>query len=441
VTSPLLRVKLRFSLLAFFYSFAAGLPMGLIVLFLQGRGIDLLGVGVLLAVQSAVVVLLELPTGALADVWGRKKVLVLAFAAGAAAAFVALISTSFVSFMVSMLLSGLCRALLSGTADALFVDSLHEVAPEDDLHHGFSQIWVGIGLGIASGAMAGGFIPGLFPGLPPSGPAILTRLSMPILFSMGVWLIVALGAALLLQEPAKAATTARSGARGIADVVRQSVAFAVKSRLVSMVIVAAAISALAISAVETFWQPQFARLLGSAVDHSRLFGAIVAATFVLSALGSALGRPVERLARGRHGLVSALAACSFGAVTIVLALQTGFRGALVAFCVVYLFTGLAGPVLQALFNNSIPTGNRATMISFLTLCMRAGVLAGGLGLGFLASHFSISVAWIASGCLSLTTVPLFLYVERLRSRLSAAPTAAPEAAGPLPDAAEPIRLA
>jgi MFS family permease len=125
-------------------------------------------------------------------------------------------------------------------------------------------------------------------------------------------------------------------------------------------------------------------------------------------------------------LISALASCFLGVVTIVLALQTGFRGALVGFCAVYLLTGLAGPVLQALFNDSIPTQNRATLISFLTLCMRAGVLVGGLGLGFLASHFSISVAWIASGCVTLATVPLYLIVEGLRSRSAAALAEAPE---------------
>ena len=322
------------------------------------------------------------------------------------------------------------------------MDSLREVAPEGDLHHGFSQIWIASALGIGSGAMVGGFIPGWFPGLAPNGPAILTRLSMPILVSMGVWLAVALGTAILLREPtAKAATAARSGAKGIADVVRQSVAFAVKSRLVSTVILAASLSALAFSAVEAFWQPQFARLLGSAADHSRLFGAIVAATFVLSVLGSALGRPIDRLARGRHGLISALASCFLGAVTIAMALQMGFRGALVGFWVIYLLTGLAGPVLQALFNDSIPAENRATLISFLTLCMRAGVLAGGLGLGFLASHFSISVAWIASGCVALATAPFYLYVESLRSRPAPVLAAAlrPFTASPQP-AAEPIGL-
>jgi len=371
---------------------------------------------------------------------------VLAFASGAAAAAVALISTSFLGFVAAMLLSGLCRALLSGTADALFVDSLREVAPEADLHQGFSKIWIASALGIGSGAMTGGFIPEWFPGLPPDGAAVFTRLSMPVLFSLGVWLALALATGLLLREPpAKAAATAERGARAIAEVVRQSVAFAIRSRLLSMVIAAASLSALAVSGVEAFWQPRFAQLLQGGAGHSRLFGAIAAATFVCSALGSLLGSPLNRLARGRHGLVSALTSSLVGGATIALALQPAFRGALAGFWVVYLLTGLAGPVLQTLFNDAIPAENRATLISFLMLCMRAGVLAGGLGLGFLASHVSIPAAWIVSGCVSLATVPLYLYAERLRSRLSpvapGAAAAASETADPLAAAAEPLGLA
>ena len=410
--------------------------MGLLVLFVQGRGINLLEIGVLLAIQSAVVVVLELPTGGLADVWGRKKVLVLSFVCGGGAAGVALVSSTFLGFMAAMLLSGLCRALLSGTADALFVDSLWEADPAASLHAGFSRIWIAAAIGFAAGTLTGGFIPGMFKRLPADGPAILTQISMPILASMGVWLALALGAAVTLREPAgKAPAPAGSeGARAIATVVRQSVALAIRERLLLVVIVAASISALAVSGVETFWQPQFARLLHGGVGQSRLFGAIAATTFALSALGSILGRPLDKLARGRHGLISAIAACLVGAATIALAMQASFVGALWGFWAVYLCTGLAGPVLQALYNDSIPKENRATMISFLTLCMRAGVLAGGLGLGFLASHFSISVAWIASGCVSVAVVPLYLVAERLRSRRPAAPAAAGIAGAPAPSA-------
>ncbi|MFL6292778.1 MAG: MFS transporter [Thermoanaerobaculia bacterium] len=440
--SPPLRVKLSFSLLAFIYSFATGLPLGLIVLFVQGRGISLLEVGVLLAVQSGAVVVLELPTGGLADVWGRKKVLVLSFSAGAACMAVALVSTSFLGFAIAMLLSGLSRALLSGAAEALLVDSLREVAPEANLQQAFAQVWIAAALGVGLGALAGGFIPGWFAGLPPDGPAVFTRLSMPLVFSLAIWLVLVVAASLLLRDPLATATSAASGgARAIAAVVRQAVTFGLRNRLVAVLIAAASLTALAFSGIEAFWQPHFARLLDSGTAQTRLFGALAATTFVLSALGSALGAPLSKLARGRHGLVSAFAAALSGGAAILLARQAGLRGAVAGFWAVYLLSGLAGPVFQALFNDAIPADKRATLISFLTLCMRAGVLAGGLGLGYLASHFSIPAAWIASGCVAFATVPLYWYAESLRPHPAAASAeAVPAASISPPSSAESIGL-
>jgi MFS transporter, DHA1 family, quinolone resistance protein len=429
------RVKTSFSILAFFYSFATGLPFGLIVLFVQKRGIGLLGIGVLLAIQSATVVLLELPTGGLADVWGKKKVLILSFAAGAAYMAATLLSPSLPGLVVAMLLAGASRALLSGTAEALFVDSLRAVAPDANLQQGFSLLWIASALGVGLGSLAGGFLPGLFTRLPEGGPAVFTRLGMPLCAAFCVWLSLAIVASLLLREPpAERSVGAPRGSLGmIVEIVRQSIAFGIRNRLVFVLIAAAALSALALSGVEAFWQPRFANLLGGGGGHARLFGGIAASVFLFSALGSALGAPLGRLARGRYLLVSALTAGVFGVALIAFALQSGLGGALVGFWVVYLLSGLAGPVFQALFNDSIPPEKRATMISFLALCTRGGVLAGGLGLGFLASHFSIPRAWMVGGCVALSLVPLYLYAERLRLRSERATAAF---VVPLPPVAE-----
>ena len=57
------------------------LPVGLVipvlVLLLRARGIELPVIGALFAVYTIVVIVLELPTGSLADVLGRRRTLVL----------------------------------------------------------------------------------------------------------------------------------------------------------------------------------------------------------------------------------------------------------------------------------------------------------------------------------------------------------------------------
>lgn len=55
------------------------LPMALTVLLGQARGLDLFQIGLLMGVYSLTIVLLEVPTGGLADAIGRKRVAVLAY--------------------------------------------------------------------------------------------------------------------------------------------------------------------------------------------------------------------------------------------------------------------------------------------------------------------------------------------------------------------------
>jgi hypothetical protein len=300
----------------------------------------------------------------------------------------------------------------------MFVDSLQAVAPGANLQKSFSLLWIAAAFGVGLGALTGGFLPGLFMGLPEGGPAVFTRLGMPLFASLCVWLSLFAAASILLREPptVRSAGASRGNLRRIADVVRQSIAFGLRDRFVFALIAAAALTALAFSGIEAFWQPRFAYLLGGGSGQARLLGGIAATIFVSSAVGSALGAPLGRLAQGRYERVSALAAGLFGVAVIVLSLQSGFRGALLAFWVVYLLSGFAGPIFQALFNHSIPPDKRATLLSFLALSTRGGVLVGGLGLGYLASHFSIPWAWMAGGCVALAIVPLYLYAERLRLR-------------------------
>ena len=66
----------RYAMLGGLRWLPVGLTAPVLVLLMTARGLDLAVVGQLLALYSLVVVLLELPTGGLADTIGRRPVLV-----------------------------------------------------------------------------------------------------------------------------------------------------------------------------------------------------------------------------------------------------------------------------------------------------------------------------------------------------------------------------
>ena len=70
-------VERRYALILFLFWFSTALPMSLFILLAQARGMSLAQLGLLTAIYSATVFLLEVPTGGLADAWGRRRVALL----------------------------------------------------------------------------------------------------------------------------------------------------------------------------------------------------------------------------------------------------------------------------------------------------------------------------------------------------------------------------
>ena len=70
--------KVYYLLISLFW-IATALPMALTILLAQARGLDLLQVGILMGSYSLTIVLLEVPTGGLADAIGRKRVAIVAY--------------------------------------------------------------------------------------------------------------------------------------------------------------------------------------------------------------------------------------------------------------------------------------------------------------------------------------------------------------------------
>ena len=98
----------------------------IIIPFYRENGITLTQAFFLEAVFSIEIALLELPTGYIADRWGRKHTLVAAFAVATVGWLHYAVGTSFSFFLIGALLMGISASLLSGTLEAITYDTLLE---------------------------------------------------------------------------------------------------------------------------------------------------------------------------------------------------------------------------------------------------------------------------------------------------------------------------
>ena len=137
-----------------------GLTTPITVLLAQARGLTLGEIGVLFTVHGVLVVALELPTGGLADVLGRRPVVVAGAVLHIASCLLFATATTFAGFLVGIVALGLGRVLDSGPAEAWYVDTVHRIDPAADVAPGLAKHGAADGGSLAVGAVVGGFLPG-----------------------------------------------------------------------------------------------------------------------------------------------------------------------------------------------------------------------------------------------------------------------------------------
>ena len=101
------------------------------VALLAARGFSTIEIGVLESVFHIASMLFEIPSGVVADVFGRKRVMVMSQVMVVLSSLLMIFSASFFTVAVAMVFSALSYNLASGTREALAYDSLKSAGNED----------------------------------------------------------------------------------------------------------------------------------------------------------------------------------------------------------------------------------------------------------------------------------------------------------------------
>jgi hypothetical protein len=130
-------------------------------LFMTEIGFTAASVSVMAAAYAAVVPLLEVPSGILADRWSRNWVMVCASAALVASSLLGGASTNVAMYIAAAMILGVYFALNSGTVDSVVYDVVLEETGSSDLY----ETWIGRVRMVESGAfvlsaLAGGVLAG-----------------------------------------------------------------------------------------------------------------------------------------------------------------------------------------------------------------------------------------------------------------------------------------
>ncbi|MEV6217840.1 MFS transporter [Nocardia sp. NPDC051833] len=372
------------------------LPTGLcapvLILLLAARGIDMATMGALLAAYGLTAAALELPTGGLADVVGRRPVLIAASLLFLVSTVSLGIGTGVLVLGAGILLEAAGRALDSGPLQAWYVDAVHAVDEDVDLTSAFAHGRTAGSIALAVGALAGGALAALAP-LPSAGAGPVLALSLPYLAAAGVIVVrIVVQLAWVGETVRRPRADLRAVLADIPRTVRVGIGTCARVGVLRRITVLCGVIGVVLAAVELLAPLQIAASLGG---DSRAVGAFAVFTalggFAMAA-GSAASPTLTRLLGSVRRTVvlalvlTAVAVAALG-TPLLLVVAAGYVG-------VYLALGAPEPLLDTLTHRAATAGERATVLSVQSLALRICGSVGALAAGVLAAHASATAVWV-----------------------------------------------
>ena len=169
--------------LLFISYFATGIIVPVLSLLIIDRGCTLPQIAILMGIYSLTVFILELPSGVLSDMFGRKKIFLISCAMNLAASFSLLFLSGFALLVPAMVVFGAGRAFSTGSIDALLLDDYIEEHGKEGLSKATSALAIVETTGISAGTILGGFLPGLSERMSSLGSFDLSLIVRTVIFS------------------------------------------------------------------------------------------------------------------------------------------------------------------------------------------------------------------------------------------------------------------
>jgi MFS family permease len=398
-------VQRTYLLLTLLSTLAASFIWGINTLFLLDAGLDNAEAFTANAFFTAGMVIFEVPTGALADTWGRRTSYLLGAATLLSSTLLYLAMwhahAPFWGWAVASVLLGLGFTFFSGATEAWLVDALAFTEYRHSLEAVLARGQVVGGAAMLVGSVAGGMI------------AQATNLGVPYVIRSACLGLTLVAGFFLMKDLGFTPDRSKRPLEEVRRVMRASLDYGWRNPPVRWLmfagLCAGGVSIFAFYAL----QPYLLELYGDedAFAVAGLAAAIVAGSQMVAGLTVPLAR---RLFRRRTDALIAAYAIGVACVALVGALAS-FGAALVLMAIWGLTYSMAIPIRQAYLNGVVPSQQRATLLSFDNLMASAGGVMAQPALGRAADLWGYPAAYLISGLIQLAAVPFVALARRARA--------------------------
>ncbi|HZA19894.1 MAG TPA: MFS transporter [Actinomycetota bacterium] len=391
------RVIRSYLIISGLFTLSASLIWGINTLFLLDAGLSIFEVFVANAVFTAAMALFEIPTGVVADTRGRRASFLLSesvLAVGTLAYVgVAAIDGGLLLFSLAGVILGLGYTFYSGAVEAWLVDALKATGFQNELDGVFARASMVGSVAMVIGTVGGGLLGQIDLSLPYVARAALVLMAFTVGF-------------VTMHDIGFTPRTMRlKGITGeMKKVAQAGISYGWRAPAVRLLVMDSFVSWGFFAWAWYAWQPYFLELYG---DDAIWLSGLVAALFGLAGIGG--NALVGKLALPRRRRTTILLGAA--AVTTVTMVATGairsFWITVPVFLLGAVAMGVLQPVRQTYLHLSIPTSERATLVSFDALVGSLGSVGGQTGLGYLSQERSIADAFVIGGIATALVLPIF----------------------------------
>ncbi|MEW6272897.1 MAG: MFS transporter [Thermodesulfobacteriota bacterium] len=366
-------------------------------MFLLSRGLDLFEISAILAIFQISVFLFEVPTGAVADLYGRKVSFLLSCVVRMAAFLLYSVAPGFLVCAIAEVIDAIGVTLASGAIDAWAVDGVRAEGDRRPADRMFARSQAIVRAVMVVGGVVCGYLADRF------------GLALPWLVAAGFFACAfVFGLLQMYDDRGERRAMVRVSQRSLAATVGAGLTAVRDHPVLRMLCVLSLLSASAMMPVIMLWPPHVEALAGTGYW---VLGWVWALLNV-AAVGGALLVPalLRRLRREWLLVVLALWPALFLAAA---ALSTSLRP-LLGFLLLYEMAQAARhPVVTAWLNEHVGTELRATVISVQGMSFMLGGALGLVGVGLLADRLGIPPAWLVCAALFVVIAPLNLVLGRI----------------------------
>ncbi|HEU4917321.1 MAG TPA: MFS transporter [Acidimicrobiia bacterium] len=402
------RVQRTYLVLILLQTLAASLIWGINTLFLLDAGLSITEAFVANAAYTAGMMIFEVPTGVIADTFGRRVSFILG-AVTLLVTTVAYLGLWYVQagigwwILVSALI-GLGFTFFSGATEAWLVDALDATGFEGVTETVFGKGQAVAGAATLIGTIGGGFLGQVNLGLPYIARSVLL---LAVIGAAWAWMHD------LGYQPTKGVAVGPQ-VRGI---LRSSIEHGYNNPPIRMFMLAAPFASGVSIWIFYAFQPYLLELFGDP-DATYLAGIAAAVFAVAQMIGGASIRLVRKVSSTRSGvLITQIVVGSLALIGVGLAerleIPVGFWVAIALLTLFSLFSSIAFPIQQAYMNGCIPSEQRATVLSFASLMGSAGGVVAQPALGRVADVFSYGIAYVVAGVIYVLSLPFLIAVRRM----------------------------